>query len=138
MPYFFFRQLKYDDCPAVISLIPQGTIPYEIGRLSNLTYLRLSYNGFTGTAPDGLAEMNGLQLLQLQSNRITALPSISQLDSRVYKNSTFITDCGMPSAFDKAMVCKSCTMCCKYYSTAVTAIWSFQFICPTSHLTSFL
>eukprot|EP00985_Skeletonema_marinoi_P018427 scaffold10296_cov84-Skeletonema_marinoi.AAC.3 len=93
----------------------KGSIPAELGKLSKLVYLRLSYNAFTGAAPEGLAEMKGLQLLQLQSNRITELPIIPQLDESFYKNSTFVTDCGVPSAFDEALKCEHCTMCCKYH-----------------------
>jgi len=80
--------------------------------LSDLTYLRLSYNAFTGTA-EGLGELTKLQLLQLQSNRITEMPTMTQLDGKKYGNSTFVTDCGVPSAFDEAPMCKNCTMCCE-------------------------
>ena len=79
----------------------QGSIPTEIGLLSNLTYLRLSYNAFTGAAPEGLGMMGGLQLLQLQSNRITDMPNIPSLNSSKYGKSSFVTDCGVPSAFDE-------------------------------------
>jgi len=82
--------------------------------LSNLTYLRLSYNALTGAAPEGLGRMKGLQLLQLQSNRITEMPIIPRLNS-IHGQSTFVTDCGVPSAFDEALQCENCTMCCKYY-----------------------
>eukprot|EP00984_Skeletonema_dohrnii_P008776 scaffold3271_cov82-Skeletonema_dohrnii-CCMP3373.AAC.2 len=92
----------------------KGSIPTELGKLSKLVYLRLSYNAFTGAAPECLAEMKGLQLLQLQSNRITELPNIPQLDESFYNKSTFVTDCGVPSAFDEALKCEHCTMCCKY------------------------
>jgi hypothetical protein len=109
----------------------QGSIPAEIDRLSNLTYLRLSYNAFTGTAPEGLGEMKGLQLLQLQSNRITEMPIIQRLDNSIHGQSTFVTDCGVPSAFDEALECENCTICCKYYSV----LDDFVFYCRnnTSH-----
>eukprot|EP00984_Skeletonema_dohrnii_P033127 scaffold28633_cov67-Skeletonema_dohrnii-CCMP3373.AAC.4 len=90
----------------------KGSIPTEIGQLSKLTYLRLSYNAFTGTA-DGLRELKNLQLLQLQSNRITGMPIITQLDMSKYNKSTFVTDCGVPSAFDETPECQNCTMCCE-------------------------
>jgi len=94
----------------------QGSIPTEIGLLSNLTYLRLSYNAFTGTAPEGLGELTKLQLLQLQSNRITEMPAIPRLEDSIFKfnESTFVTDCGVPSAFSDPMECENCTMCCEY------------------------
>ncbi|KAK1733561.1 leucine-rich repeat protein [Skeletonema marinoi] len=90
----------------------KASIPTELGKLSNLIYLRLSYNAFTGTVPEGLAEMKGLQLLQLQSNRITKMPIIPRLDDFIHGQSTFVTDCGVPSAFDEALECDNCTMCC--------------------------
>lgn len=97
-----------------LALNSQGSIPTEIGLLSDLTYLRLSYNAFTGTAPEGLGNLTKLQLLQLQSNRITQMPNISRLDESIFNKSTFITDCGVPSAFTDPMKCDNCTMCCKY------------------------
>eukprot|EP00985_Skeletonema_marinoi_P021635 scaffold13377_cov117-Skeletonema_marinoi.AAC.6 len=90
----------------------KASIPTELGKLSNLIYLRLSYNAFTGTVPEGLAEMKGLQLLQLQSNRITKMPTIPRLNDFIHGQSTFVTDCGVPSAFDEALECDNCTMCC--------------------------
>eukprot|EP00984_Skeletonema_dohrnii_P027847 scaffold17539_cov76-Skeletonema_dohrnii-CCMP3373.AAC.2 len=90
----------------------KGSIPSEIGLLSNLTYLRLSYNAFSGAVPKSLGELAQLQLLQLQSNRISKMPNIPQLDESIYKESTFVTDCGA-SAFDVANDCGSCTMCCE-------------------------
>jgi len=76
----------------------QGSIPAEIGMLKNLTYLRLSYNAFTGAAPEGLREMKEqLQLLQLQSNRITQMPNIPRFDNSIFVQSTFVTDCGVPT-----------------------------------------
>eukprot|EP00984_Skeletonema_dohrnii_P001051 scaffold329_cov92-Skeletonema_dohrnii-CCMP3373.AAC.2 len=92
----------------------KGSIPKEIGQLSELTYLRLSYNAFTGTAPEGVGELTKLQLLQLQSNRITEIPDIIRLNDAEYGNSTFVTDCGVPSAFNEAPKCEHCTMCCEY------------------------
>ena len=90
--YCLHTVLPISPCPCIISLVTinttqlnaQGSIPTEIGLLSNLTYLRLSYNAFTGTAPAGLGELAKLQLLQLQSNRITEMPYISKLDESVF------------------------------------------------------
>ncbi|KAK1744100.1 leucine-rich repeat domain-containing protein [Skeletonema marinoi] len=89
----------------------KGSIPKEVGHLSELTYLRLSYNAFTGTA-ECLGNLTKLQLLQLQSNRITGMPNMTQLDKSEYNESTFVTDCGVPSAFDETPECENCTMCC--------------------------
>ena len=60
-----------------------------------------------------MPEMNGLQLLQLQSNRITEMPNITRLNNSIHGQSTFVTDCGVPSAFDEPLKCENCTMCCK-------------------------
>jgi len=49
----------------------------------------------------------------LQSNRITEIASMPRLNSDIYHEATFIADCGVPSAFDEAVVCKNCTMCCE-------------------------
>eukprot|EP00984_Skeletonema_dohrnii_P023752 scaffold12826_cov75-Skeletonema_dohrnii-CCMP3373.AAC.8 len=95
----------------------KGSIPTQIGLLSKLTYLRLSYNAFTGAAPEGLGELTQMKLLQLQSNRLTELPNIPELDESLYSSSTFVTDCGVPSAFDEPLECDNCTMCCEYHST---------------------
>jgi len=100
----------------------QGSIPKQIGLLSKLTYLRLSYNAFTGAAPEGLGELTQVKLLQLQSNRITELPTIPELDKSLYSSSTFVSDCGVPSAFDEPLECDNCTMCCKYYSNVVAKL----------------
>eukprot|EP00985_Skeletonema_marinoi_P017244 scaffold9375_cov73-Skeletonema_marinoi.AAC.1 len=56
--------------------------------------------------------MKGLQLLQLQSNRITKMPTIPRLNDNIHGQSTFVTDCGVPSNFDEALECDNCTMCC--------------------------
>jgi hypothetical protein len=112
---FLHCELFHQISTTFSQLISQGSIPTEIGKLKNLIYLRLSYNAFTGAAPEGLGEMKGLQLLQLQSNRITELPNIPRLND-IHGKSTFVTDCGVPSAFDKALKCEYCTMCCEYYS----------------------
>jgi hypothetical protein len=102
-------------------LILQGSIPAEIGQLSNLKYLRLSHNAFTGAAPEALGGLKRLQLLQLQSNRITGMPHIPRLNDSIHRESTFITDCGVPSYFEWALECENCTMCCKYY--LVLLLW---------------
>ncbi|KAK1744649.1 hypothetical protein QTG54_005182 [Skeletonema marinoi] len=109
----------------------KGSIPIELGKLSNLMYLRLSYNAFTGAVPDGLAEMKGLQLLHLQSNRITGMPTIPRLNDNIHGLSTFVADCGVPSDFDETLECDNCTMCCKYYFNVNAAIAHFDYLIPT-------
>ena len=75
--------------------------------------------------------MKGLQLLQLQSNRITKMPTIPRLNDNIHGQSTFVTDCGVPSAFDEALECENCTMCCKYYSFYFFS--SYTYFLLTSH-----
>eukprot|EP00984_Skeletonema_dohrnii_P004582 scaffold1616_cov100-Skeletonema_dohrnii-CCMP3373.AAC.12 len=82
----------------------KGSIPEAIGLLSNLTYLRLSYNAFTGAVPESFGELTKLQLLQLQSNRITEVPNMLRLDESEYGYATFVTDCGLSSAFDEVLM----------------------------------
>jgi len=62
--------------------------------------------------PESLTELTKLQLLQLQSNRITEVSNIPQLGESDYFYSTFVSDCGEPSALDEALECDNCTMCC--------------------------
>eukprot|EP00985_Skeletonema_marinoi_P008780 scaffold4015_cov200-Skeletonema_marinoi.AAC.11 len=109
----------------------KGSIPTEIGLLSKLTYLRLSYNAFTGAAPESLVELTQLQLLQLQTNRITKIPNMPQLDENesIYNESTFVTDCGVPSAFDEALACKHCNANEDCYPQEETQVaeWGFDY-----------
>jgi Leucine-rich repeat (LRR) protein/ribosomal protein L35AE/L33A len=48
-----------------------GTIPTELGSLSNLTELSLSSNELTGTIPTELGNLNNLTSLYLHSNQLT-------------------------------------------------------------------
>ncbi len=113
---FFIIVASLHQTSSLLALDSKGSIPTEIGLLSNLTYLRLSYNAFTGSAPEDLIYLKKLQLLQLQSNRITGMPHVNvpKLDSRIFKASTFVADCGAPFAFEDPMGCENCTMCCEY------------------------
>ena len=49
------------------------------------------------------------------------MPNISKLefDKSIFGdgNSTLVADCGVPSAFENALVCDNCTMCCEYFET---------------------
>ena len=85
----------------------QGSIPAEIGLLSNLRFLRLSYNLFTGAVSENLTALKKLELLQLQSNFITRIPEVD-VDESVFRVFAFIADCAFHSE------CESCTMCCEY------------------------
>jgi len=102
----------------------KGFVPLEIGQLSRLVSLRLSYNELTGTMPnDFFSNLTKLKLIQLHSNRIRG--TITNLEWTEEKweekdhlliltsyDSSFITDCGNPSDFEKSLKCENCTMCC--------------------------
>ncbi|KAL7465997.1 hypothetical protein ACHAXS_006290, partial [Conticribra weissflogii] len=90
----------------------KGSIPSDIGRLLNLNRLRLSFNGFTGTAPQDLENLTRLKLAQIHGNRISGtIPNI-RVDKADLKESSFVSDCGVPTEFDDPLACISCTMCC--------------------------
>ena len=51
-----------------------GTIPPELGSLSNLKSLNLSNNRLTGTIPAELGSLSNLESLNLSSNELTGIP----------------------------------------------------------------
>lgn len=51
-----------------------GTLPAELGDLSNLTYLNLASNQLSGTIPSELGKLSGLKELDLHSNQLTGIP----------------------------------------------------------------
>ncbi|KAF8043821.1 hypothetical protein BT93_A1967 [Corymbia citriodora subsp. variegata] len=53
-----------------------GPIPSSLGKLNNLTFLRLSYLNLTGSIPTSLGELSKLTLLDLSHNDLTgSIPS---------------------------------------------------------------
>ncbi len=60
-----------------------GTIPPELGNLSNLTSLTLSNNQLTGTIPPELGNLSNLTHLQLSSNELTGIipPELGNLSN---------------------------------------------------------
>lgn len=64
-PLFSMRSLvsiDFDHCEM------SGTIPKEIGLLTNLTYLNLAFNQFTGGIPDEIGNLTELTFLNLNRN----------------------------------------------------------------------
>ncbi|XP_020242524.1 putative receptor-like protein kinase At3g47110 [Asparagus officinalis] len=49
-----------------------GSIPHELGRLSNLDTLYLDSNSFSGSIPDSLGNITGLEGLTLGGNRLSS------------------------------------------------------------------
>ena len=92
-------------------IIYQGSIPIELGLLSNLAYLRLNHNDFVGNETT-FEYLDNLKLIHLQGNRLSG--SIPIMNMTITNQSSFIADCGDPSHFDTPLICKECTMCCKY------------------------
>lgn len=97
----------------------QGTIPAEIGLLSNLTRLKLNYNGFVGNGAD-LSNLSRLSLIHLHGNRLSG--SIPPMNFDFQEKSAYIADCGNPSDFKKSLQCEECTMCCKSLDTSVLVL----------------
>ena len=63
-----------------------GTLPVELGELSDLEYIYLSGNQLSGTIPSDLGNLSGLKLLYLGSNQLSgtipsALGSLNNLEA---------------------------------------------------------
>ena len=60
--------------------------------------------------PVQLADLTNLELAQFHSNWLTG--DIYHSSHLMKDPSSFTSDCGVPSAFDKPANCTNCTMCC--------------------------
>lgn len=109
-----------------------GTIPEQIGLLTNMQNLDMSYNVIGGTIPDGLANAKRMQRLTLNSNRLTGtVPAFASKYG--WKNLTFLSIeqnfltgnisslCVLDGAFlradclggdDAEILCSCCRFCC--------------------------
>ena len=58
-----------------------GTIPSEIGQLTELTHLELDRNALTGTVPSEIGQLTNLTFLELDNNNLTGIipPEIGKL-----------------------------------------------------------
>ena len=83
--------------------------------LDNLEFIDLSYNSFQGNLPDfTFKDMHHLDLLHLHgNNKLMGVVEIAASDA-VFGPSSFVADCGEPSMFEEPIMCKGCTMCCKF------------------------
>lgn len=91
----------------------QGTIPQSLGELSKLERCRLSFNAFVGVVPNELGNLSKLELVQLQGNRLEGeVPVSLNVYKTSFQESSFISDCGVPTDFDEPLLCDECTMCC--------------------------
>ncbi len=89
-----FSLLLIKDSPVITSRLEnhslQGYIPTEIGLLSNIWYLRLSYNSFIDNVPSELSNLHHLSLFHLHGNRIQG--TMPPLDTQYMDDSSsFIT-----------------------------------------------
>ncbi|KAM7515220.1 hypothetical protein LguiA_004803 [Lonicera macranthoides] len=66
--FFYFQDLRSFD---INGLGLKGTIPYEIGMLSKLTYLSLANNFLSGELPLSLFNLTSLTLLDISHNSIS-------------------------------------------------------------------
>ena len=96
----------------------KGSIPTEIGLLSNLTRLRLSYNEFFGDNVN-LLNLQRLDLIHLQGNRLsgslnfTSFSTDKKQFTKEESYSLYVSDCGNPSDFSPLLACEKCTICCE-------------------------
>ncbi|XP_062094662.1 probable LRR receptor-like serine/threonine-protein kinase RFK1 [Humulus lupulus] len=63
---------------ALESNLFSGTVPSELGKLVNLTYLNLNANNLTGEFPLSLTNLSKLSVLRISSNNFTgSMPEFS-------------------------------------------------------------
>jgi len=78
-----------------------GTIPTEIGLLSNLTKLDLQMNSLNGTIPDTLVELNDFRYLDLFGNMLSgSIPTFPSTMYRVYLSQNQLTGSLPEDLFD--------------------------------------
>ena len=108
---FVFSISKY----LCIQCAIQGNLYFLNGFYIYFEFIDLSYNSFQGKFDRGLfKDMHYLDLLRLHgNNKLTGVVEIAASDD-LFGPSSFVADCGKPSMFEEPIMCKGCTMCCKF------------------------
>jgi hypothetical protein len=90
-----------------------GSIPSELGMLTDLRKLRLSYNMFTGI-PTTFGFLTKLSFLHIHGNRISGSDEYITVmsDGSSDGEHPFISDCGDPVDSLEPFQCDGCDMCC--------------------------
>ena len=89
-----------------------GEIPAELGSLSNLTLLQLSYNALSGEIPAELGSLSNLTKLRLRSNDLSGeipaeLGSLSNLTYlELSQNDLSLSGC-VPSSLEDQLISSS-------------------------------
>ena len=79
-----------------------GSVPPELGNLTNLTYLSLGGNSFSGIIPSELDNLKRLTYLNLNENRLAGpLPQwLSDMGKRFANTNFLVTDAVFPSTYN--------------------------------------
>ena len=97
--------------------------------LNNSTHFRttlpVSYNEFIGNETNFGNNMPNLELIQLHGNRLSG--EIRSFNWENDDSSSFVSDCGRPSAFDEGLTCDGCTMCCECSLIFGNLFYSYPF-----------
>lgn len=83
-----------------------GTLPEDVGNLSNLRQLSLERSGFTGRIPRSMRSMTRLEIAHLQFNNLEGAIPAELCDSLVLED--LRADCDRGGK----VKCRCCTQCC--------------------------
>lgn len=82
-----------------------GTIPTQLGELTELKHLLLKYNQLTGTIPSELKNLNQLDILLLEQNNLEGTAEAICMSPQ-YSIQHFVSDC------KTGIQCTCCHECC--------------------------
>lgn len=113
-----------------------GTIPAEIGLLSNLIDLDLGESGLRGRLPESLFQLTNLQSLRLQTNRLSG--TLSESFSRLSKlESLFLGDNALHGPFPSGLGSRSTAarplrewICCLFNIASSSYLLFRQIVTP--------